>query len=417
MQSLQTCPVCRGLAAREFLARPNVPVHQHSLMPTRAQARAVRRGTLTMHSCGDCGFVFNGTFDSTLLDYNQEYDNNQTCSAAFELHLEDRARRVLEVCEAGRNIIEIGCGQGQFLHKLLQLSDSGTQAVGFDPSYAADGPDFNKRLRFQREFFPPPNYKAQAEAVVCRHVIEHIGEPVEFLASLQNSLDGSQAPVRLFFETPCLEWILRNRVFWDLFYEHCSLFNRESLALAFETAGFRVDSIEHVFGGQYLWLEAVLESTPHSPVARRNGGLDRLAEEFGEQEHEQTSLWRATVGRLNERGAVALWGAGAKGVTLANLIDPQADRLACVVDLNPRKQGCFLPGSGHPIVAPRQLDSLGVQSVIVLNENYTTEIRQLVRQLGLNVQVVTPSDTEFVDARNVDSRDSDANAQMTSTLR
>jgi hypothetical protein len=85
---------------------------------------------------------------------------------------------------------------------------------------------------------------------------------------------------------------------------------------------------------------------------------------------------------------VALWGAGAKGVTLANLLDPARERIACVVDLNPSKQGCFVPGTGHPIVGPQKLPDYGVSSAILMNPNYRSENLALLRDVGLDVALV-----------------------------
>jgi C-methyltransferase C-terminal domain len=112
-----------------------------------------------------------------------------------------------------------------------------------------------------------------------------------------------------------------------------------------------------------------------------------LVKDFAEVECRRLSNWAAEVRRLTARGPVALWGAGAKGVTFANLVDPECRHLACVVDVNPRKQGKFLPGTGHPIVPPERLLHEGVQSVLVLNPNYFDEIVGLVRgwQSGMDV--------------------------------
>src|SRR5262249_62391260 len=61
---------------------------------------------------------------------------------------------------------------------------------------------------------------------------------------------------KVFFETPCVDWILDNLVVWDFFYEHCSLFTRQALGRALARAGFAVGRIAHAFGGQYLWGRA-----------------------------------------------------------------------------------------------------------------------------------------------------------------
>ena len=58
--------------------------------------------------------------------------------------------------------------------------------------------------------------------------------------------------------------------------------------------------------------------------------------------------WRRIVADAAARGPVYLWGAGSKGVTFSLLIDPDGDALAGAVDINPVKQGCFLPLTAVP---------------------------------------------------------------------
>ena len=84
---------------------------------------------------------------------------------------------------------------------------------------------------------------------------------------------------------------------------------------------------------------------------------------------------------------MAVLGAGAKGVTLLNLVDPSGARVDCVVDVNPKKQGRFLAGTGQAIVAPAALAERGVRHVLVLNPNYTDEIRRQASLVSPTVQV------------------------------
>jgi len=60
-----------------------------------------------------------------------------------------------------------------------------------------------------------------------------------------------------------------------------------------------------------------------------------------------------------------------------------------VVDLNPQKQGKYLPGTGHPIVGYSVLPDFGVTTAILMNPNYREENQALLRQAGLfNVKLV-----------------------------
>ena len=182
--------------------------------------------------------------------FRSRYDNTQDCSAYFRDYMDELIQRILSVRGLNRHrIVEVGCGKGSFLKRLVEQAGSACVGYGFDPSYVGPESDSDGRLRFARSFFGPGGEDIRAEAVICRHVIEHVSDPRELIASVRQALDGAW----VFFETPCVEWILRNRVIWDFFYEHCSLFGAASLRTLFEQAGFTVEAVDHVFGGQYLW--------------------------------------------------------------------------------------------------------------------------------------------------------------------
>ncbi len=370
------CPVCTSADARPFLLRPSVVVHQNLLVDQPERARELKRGDLRLYCCPACGFVFNAAFDPSRIDYGGSYDNCQTFSPLFAAYTEQLAGELLRD-KGVRNcrIIEIGCGEGAFLRRLVEGEGANNRGWGFDPSYAGSDVAAGGRLRFARRYYDEQCTDIAADVVVCRHVIEHVHDPVGLLRTVYRALAGSPCP-RLFFETPCVDWILANQVIWDFFYEHCSYFTAGSLRTAFERAGFSVVEVRHVFGGQYLWLEAV-KGDGLNTATRRPGETARHAAAFGEIERGRVTAWTERVEGLVKRGKVAIWGAGAKGVTFANLVDPGQRLLDCVVDVNPRKSGRYLPGTGHPIVGPSMLDRRDVSTALVLNPNYRAEIAAL----------------------------------------
>ena len=373
----QACPVCGGKHTLPFLVRDNVPVHQNLVLPNQDSAVAVSLGDLDMQVCKDCGFVFNAAFDLARLSYGRDYDNTQSHSAVFDAYLDKLVEQMVQQ-HGVRNarIVEVGCGKGHFLRKLTAYPGAGNTGFGFDPSYVGPDTDLDCALQFRRSFYDSSCTDVPADVVVCRHVIEHVPAPLQLLGAVRAALD-SQSAARVFFETPCVEWILRNQVIWDFFYEHCSLFSRDALRHAFEASGFVVHGVEQVFGGQYLWLHAgVAQSKSHAVAAPNAAPLAALAESYGHCLETLCLGWRSRLAELRRQGPVALWGAGAKGVTLANLVDPQREWIDCLVDINPAKQGCFVPGSGHPIVAPAALLSRRVAHVILMNPNYARETLQ-----------------------------------------
>jgi SAM-dependent methyltransferase len=387
MSEQTRCPICALPATNRFLHRAQVPVHQNLVVRDRQAAIDIARGDLDLAVCEACGFIFNQAFDAARLTYDQAYDNTQSYSPYFDAYLDALVKQLID--ERGvrnQRIVEVGCGKGVFLKKLVGAAETGNTGYGFDPSYDGPDTDLGGRIRFERRYYGPDCTHIPADIVVCRHVIEHIADPIHLLRTIRQTL-AATSHARVFFETPCVEWILRNQVIWDFFYEHCSYFSAQSLTTAFEIAGFHVERVDHVFGEQYLWLEATLASSDRA-VTKRAGTTPALARQFAIAENERVSSWRAHVAALAARQRIALWGAGAKGVTFANLVDAERTQIACVVDMNPQKQHQYIPGSGHPIVDYRELAGLGVSAALVMNPNYWPEIAQLLEQANLRIKLI-----------------------------
>lgn len=385
---LAACPICGCTGLTPFLARAQVPVHQNRVFPTRDAACAATRGDLRMHVCQGCGFVFNRAFDPSRLQYAQDYDNTQSHSDYFDAYLDQHVEDlVLRQGVRNARIVEIGCGKGHFLRKMVALPQAGNRGMGFDPSYAGPLSDLDGRLRFERRFYDAQCADTPADVVVCRHVIEHVADPLALLRDVRAAL-RERPDARVFFETPCVDWILRNRVVWDFFYEHCSLFSAESLRLAFERTGFCVLQVSHVFGDQYLWLEARPAHAPSDSTVGPPPDVAALALAYGADEQRQLQHWARQLQRWQADGPIALWGAGAKGVTFANLLDPHATHIEGVVDINPAKQGGFVAGSGHGIIAPPALVQRGVATVVLMNPNYRQEVQHALDAMGSSAQLI-----------------------------
>jgi SAM-dependent methyltransferase len=383
----QACPICTSKNVITFLERTAVPVHQNMPFPDSRSAQAVTRGDLSLGVCENCGFVFNQKFDLSKLSYGSDYDNNQNHSAAFISHIDQLVNSLITEQQVQNcTVVEVGCGQGEFLKKLVAPIAWGNRGYGFDPSYVGATTDLDGRVSFEQRYYGADCANIAADVVICRHVIEHVPDPMTILKAVGQALAGS-TNARVFFETPCVEWILRNQVIWDFFYEHCSYFTADSLRYAFELAGFRVDRVDHIFGGQYLWLEASYQGQGQSATANPTN-IPTLAQEFQQHSEQLQSDWQKQLQLLRQDGNVALWGAGAKGVTLANLVDPQQQLIDSIIDLNPNKQGKYTPGTGHPIINYQQIKERGLAHAILMNPNYYDENVVLLERANLSLNLV-----------------------------
>lgn len=361
-----------------------MPVFLNRRWASRASAITADTGALSIQECSRCGFVWNSSFEPERVVYDQAYENDQTHSDAFRKHLTEIADRTIAVA-AGRpfHLLEVGCGQGVFLHQLARRAGALLlSATGYDPTFRGGSSAPGDKITIIREYFNRNTaalMPAQPTVVVTRHTIEHVPEPVQFLSSVRDAIDGEAA---ILIETPDVDWILSRGEFQDLFYEHCSLFTGDSLAQAMVHAGWRPTSVDRVFGQQYLFAlgtssQSGKEQTPEPRKIKEHNNLDL---------NKFVDHWKSVI--RSAKQPAALWGAGAKGVTFAMLMDPEAEFIKAVVDINPEKQGHYLPKTGLPIISPKTAVERGIQTVIAMNPNYTAEIVTELATLNSSATVI-----------------------------
>ena len=370
--------VCRGCGERGLSGAYRVrrlPVVSNYLFDTAEASMRVPRRDLVLTQCEHCGLVFNRSFDPDVIPYSDEYENRQSCSPTFREHMAGLvADLTTRHALRGKRILEVGCGQGDFLTLLCETA--GARGVGYDTSYRGPRTRLRGRVRFEERYVSAADISEPFDLVVCRHVVEHIAEIGAFLAGLRAIAERCGGAVTL-IETPDFEWTARNACFWDVFYEHCNYFTRPALAHLCRRAGLSVARHRRVFGGQYQLLELDVARAPSAP--RRPRRPVELTDFARDAEAAVAALER----RLVENGAGdgwAIWGAGAKGVTLASRLRLVRPRF--VVDTNPAKQGCLIPATRVPIVAPDDPRVLELGLVLVANPNYVKEIESTVRALG-----------------------------------
>jgi 2-polyprenyl-3-methyl-5-hydroxy-6-metoxy-1,4-benzoquinol methylase len=381
------CPICESPDTFVFFDLPSVPVNVCIQWPTRQQALACPKGDVKLAFCRACGFIWNTTFDSKRLDYSQNYENSLFYSKVFQDYTNTLAQHLIgRYGIRNKTVVDIGCGKGDFLFLLCELGNN--RGIGFDTSYEDAGADrpAAERITIIRDFYSDKYAQHKGDLICSRYVFEHVEQPKGFLDMLRRAIDGNHEAI-VYFEVPNVSLILRDLSVWDIIYEHCSYFGACSLECAFASSGFKVLDLYESYQGQFLGIEASPATVQGSTTGHAERGLEEMNREvagFVDQMAKQMESWKRNVTHLEaEHKRVVLWGAGAKGVSFLNMLKIK-DQIPYAVDINPRKWGKFIAGTGQKIVSPQFLKGYNPDVIILANKIYEDEVRRTVNGLGVH---------------------------------
>jgi nucleoside-diphosphate-sugar epimerase len=325
-----------------------LPVLQNRMYNSELEAKACPKGDIRLVEDQNSGLVYNADFSPELMNYDAHYQNEQAVSPLFQMHLES-VSQIVDRCMGRESIVEIGCGKGVFLEMLLA---KGSDVAGFDPAYEGT----NQRV--SKTYFAP-GVGIKAKGLILRHVLEHIQNPFEFLLQLKEANGGSG---RIYIEAPRFDWICEHRAWYNIFYEYVNYFRISDFYRMFGT----VIESGSLFGRQYLFVVADL-ATLKQPELDVNDCV-AFPQDFTSSITKQTGS-----------GPAAVWGGAAKGVIFSLLKVRAGQHISTVIDINPAKQGKYLPSTGLLVRSPS--DALATlpkgSTIYVMNSNYAEEIKEM----------------------------------------
>jgi len=210
---------------------------------------------VNVYRCNDCGvhFLFPYYNQAQLENYydgqyrteytDKDYYKDDQIKQFFLNFLpeaKERVKRVMPCIDKSKSILEIGCSSGYFLSEVAPYvkSASGTE---WDESNAKFARDLGFIIKKN-----PSDFTYKFDNIFMFHVLEHIFDPIEFIAGLKQSLNADGT---LFIEVPNNADILISGYelseFKNFYYQsaHKWYFNKKSLAYILENAGFQFDII------------------------------------------------------------------------------------------------------------------------------------------------------------------------------
>lgn len=340
-----------SLNTRLLYEAKGYPILQNKAYSTYDDALKCPTGDIRIVQNTSTGLIYNDAYNAECVVYDTSYQNEQSYSPFFQRHLDDVAMLIDRYFKQ-KALVEIGCGKGAFLER---LSHQGLEIIGYDAAYEGDDPHI-----FKQHF--NEHVSLNADGIILRHVLEHIPNPYQFLSMIKSANKGKGL---IYIEAPCFEWICEHHAFFNIFYEHVNYFRLDDFDRMFDN----VLASGRLFGGQYLYVIADLSSLK-PPMLSSEQTIFHFPDNFLDCVYLQSQ-------KPSEKSAI--WGGASKGTIFSLLMGRQGNHIDMAIDINPSKQGMYLPLTGLKIYSVEEaLDRLPEDSLVyVMNSNYLDEIKTM----------------------------------------
>lgn len=143
-------------------------------------------------------------------------------------------------------VLDIGCGMGNLVEYLQQ---NGLDSEGIEPSYDAAQIAIDRGLRVQQatleELISRPESHARYRAVTLLNVLEHVPDPVKFLADVKNIIaPGGIAVIRVPNDFTEIQQVAERsttrKQWWVADPDHINYFSSQSIEATCKSLGLEV---------------------------------------------------------------------------------------------------------------------------------------------------------------------------------
>jgi SAM-dependent methyltransferase len=403
--SQTACRFCRSPVDAVFADLGMSPLANSYLPPERANGMEPFY-PLRALVCGKCFLVQLEEFETPERIFS-DYAYFSSYSSSWLDHSRRYAEQMVGRLDLNgeSHVVEIASNDGyllQFFH------DRQIPVLGIEPAANVAKVALQKGIPTLVEFFGRETARSlavesAADLLLGNNVLAHVPDLNDFVAGMKILLKPGGV---ITMEFPHLMRLIEDNQWDTIYHEHFSYFSFLTVSRVFEAHGLRLFDVEELptHGGSLRIYGCHEEDSAkvQSDAARelsereRAAGYEQLETYLGygrRVEADKRQILDFLIDLKQQGLRIVGYGAPAKGNTLLNYCGVRRDFIDYTCDLNPHKQGHFLPGSHIPIRSPEAIREDKPDVVLILPWNLKDEIvsqLSFVREWGGRFAARTP---------------------------
>jgi SAM-dependent methyltransferase len=382
------CRFCSAPLTRSFIDLGRSPLANSFL-----SAENIGRGEVTyplhVYVCERCWLVQLQEFERAENIF-RDYLYFSSYSELWLRHCRDYAGQMIARYSLGSDslVVEIASNDGYLLQ---YFKERGVGALGVEPAANVAKVAQDKGITSDVAFFGVATARRLAAAgksadlMAANNVLAHVPDINDFVAGFKILLKPEGTAT---FEFPHLLNLINERQFDTIYHEHFSYFSLLVVDNIFAHHDLRVYDVEQLptHGGSLRLFVCHADAAYQKSgkvddllAIERTAGLEHIATytDFASSATAiKCDLLSFLIGARKNGKSTVGYGAPAKGNTLLNYCGIGPELLPYTVDINPHKQGRYLPGVQIPIYAPEHIFESKPDYVLILPWNIKDEITE-----------------------------------------
>lgn len=343
---------------------------------------------LHAYVCGGCFLVQIEQAQTPRELFGDDYPYFSSYSESWLDHARRYAAEAVERFGLGpaSQVVEVASNDGYLLRF---FHERGIPVLGIEPAANVARAAMAIGIPTRVRFFGPEAARdlvvegRQADLLIGNNVLAHVPDISGFVAGLAMLLKPQGV---LTMEFPHVLQLMRRNAFDTIYHEHFSYLSLLAVERIFAAHGlglFDVEELPTHGGSLRIHAQRREGRRPRAPGLQalrdveREAGLHEPSAYRGFSEQVKAikrDLLAFLIEARRQGKRIAGYGAAAKGNTLLNYCGIRTDFIDYVVDINPHKQGLYLPGTRIPTHHPDHVRATRPDYLLILPWNIRDEI-------------------------------------------